>query len=157
MTSSISSQPPVNWITPQEQFERLTGIPESLVSSVVESAIRTGSDPVPEEGEGDRLSRFSLFDLCVDQMVHSYPLTNWYIALAKLNALPRLIPSLPDNIREIFEGACPIYRDPNISTKDTHMLSLVPEEFETLGHLENDILKPYGKANYPKNRNPLKW
>jgi hypothetical protein len=157
VTSSISSQAPVNWITPEEQFERLTGIPKCLVSSVAESAIRTGSDPVPEEGEGGSLSRFSLFDLCVNKMVHSYPLTNWYIALAKLNALPRLIPSLPENICEIFEGACPAYRDPNINIKNTHMLSLIPEEFETLNHLENDILKPYGEANYPKDRNPLRF
>lgn len=136
-TSQLSDRQ--NWITPEEQLERLS-------ASVLKAAFSKTS---------------IIFDIrkivasyLVDQLDPS--LTNWHTALRRLKALPKKHPPLPWNIHQILDSKCPVYGDQlkpdrtHYKIKDTHILYLIPGEFATLHHLEENILKPYGAKTCPK-------
>jgi len=81
--------------------------------------------------------------------------TNWYTALLRLPTLiSPAIPPLPRDIAAILRSPCPVYGDqvkpdgtPH-KVGDTHVLSLISEEFRTITHLEESIVKPYEAATY---------
>lgn len=132
-----------HWITPEEQLKR-------LLPPIVEAVSRL-SPLIPHLAK------------IVAEYTGYEPALHWYLALKQLNALPKKIPPLPEDIYQILNGKCPIYGDQkkedgtSYLVKDTHFLSLVPREFGSLKHLEGKILKPYGEKNYPEGQNPLQF
>lgn len=95
-------------------------------------------------------------------------LTNWHTALTRLakacpRVFPKTIPPLPLNILQILDSPCPIYGDQVKSDgsiykiRDTHVLSLVLQEFGTLNDFEETVIKPYEEANYSKDTTPLRF
>lgn len=135
--SSISAtqlDPEAHWITPEQQLSRL---PSQIANAV---------------------SEFSPLILNLANIVAHYTgdewVTNWYKALRRLHSLPEKIPPLPETIGQIMEGRCPIYGDQvqkdgtYLKVKDTHFLVLIPQEFQTLHHLQENILKPCEEREY---------
>jgi len=144
----------------------IDGASDFLLPRIIESAIRSIQNPLPREGDGLSLSRWSLFDLCVERMVKLNPLlpklTNWYIALRSLKALPDLVPPLPNDICEILDGTCPIFGDrlkedgTPYAVADTHILVPITENLKNLNHFSQNILKPFGDTKYPAYLNPFR-
>jgi hypothetical protein len=133
--------PKADWITPEEQLNRLYL-------------------PIAKE-----VSRLSALIPDVAKLVAQYaadePVSSWYTAHYRLKSLPKKIPPLPRDIHDILDSKCPIYGDQvkadgtPYKIKDTHFLSLIPEEFGTINRLERDVLKPYGEKEYSEGENPL--
>ena len=138
------TNPRANWMTPEQQLKRLH-LPIAV-------EVQTGSPLFPE------IAKIVSLYAGADES-----LTDWYRALSLLKALPERIPPLPQNIHEIMDSKCPIYGDQMqadgtfLKVKQTHLLSLVPEEFGTLEKLVTTILKPYAKKNYSSHENPLRF
>jgi len=134
---------PANWISPKEQLERLPSIAKEV--SIIHELIPDLANIIAEY-TGDSCAYYS----------------NWYTALNRLGVRLEKIPPLPNHIRHILEGKCPIYSDQkkpdgtDYKIKDTHVLYLIPKELGTLNHFESEILKPYGEAKYG-NPNPLRF
>lgn len=139
--SATQPDPRAHWITPEQQLNKLLLKIANVVSEI---------SPL-------------LLDLAniVAQYTEDECITNWYKALKRLSALPEKIPPLPENIDQIMEDLCPIYGDQvqedgtYLKVKDTHFLVLIPQEFKTLQHLQDNILKPFEKREYPQPNYPL--
>jgi hypothetical protein len=132
-----------------------------LINQIEESAARSMIDYSELPGLKEQSSRRikSLFNLTTEKLIEPIPLptaiTDWYRACSLLNALPERVPPAPCRMAKILDRKCPIHSDQK--QEDTHILSLIPEEFGTVNRFESDILRPYGEANYPEGENPLRF
>ena len=153
MASSVSftltPQPPVNqeWISPEEQLERLSLYIAKKISDV-SGLIFPIAHLVAKYGE-------------IDDSAMEWHRALVILAQTNPKVFPQKIPPLPTDIFEILYSRCLISRDKKkpdgtfFKIKESHVLSLILEEFGTLAQLEKDILKPFGEANYPQNENPF--
>ncbi len=144
LTYSAQTQAPLDprahWITAEEQFKRLCSPIAAKVKEFFASVI------------SDLVAGYA-----VDES-----LTNWYTALSrlKLNLSSWKMPPLPKDIHEIWESRCPIYdgqEKPDktpYKIKDTHFLSIIFKEFNSIDRLANGILKTY-KAPKSSNENSV--
>jgi hypothetical protein len=140
MTSAIAKytpQAPENqkFTSPQEQLNKLY-LP-------VARAISDASCLIPE----------------LANLVAQYELdgsaTNWYTAISLLKMPIQLVPSLPANLREILESECPVFGSAH-KVKDTHFLSLIHKDYNTIDDLAETYLEPFGQKSDLQDKHPFK-
>jgi len=118
-----------NWITPKEQLDRCL---RSVVS---------------------RIQNAVAWPLECSRVVAEYvddPAIYSLRAFEQLEALPPLIPPLPENIHDILDQDCPIlpwYKGP-LKVGTTHLLVLVPQEFRSLNYFIKNLFEP-GRKKLP--------
>lgn len=139
MSVPPSNRPP-HWQSPESLFKKL--------NSQIGEKITESTPLIPD----------------LSQLVTSYvlsPLTNWYRGLEQLEALPSQIPPLPRHIEQILNSDCPLYRGIKKADQtaykvfETHYLTLIPQEFVNMEHLERKILQPYGQKKYNEEIHPF--
>ncbi|HSX37441.1 MAG TPA: DUF1735 domain-containing protein [Chlamydiales bacterium] len=144
--SAIAPSAVSQWITPQEQLQRLR---DELHDYMV---------PPLKEGTSECLCP-SLEDIVVEY-AGDPNLINWYRALELIDALPDKIPPLPRGIVQILNSGCPIRSGDKKSDEttykltDTHSLYLIPPD--SLTQFEARI-RAYGARIYPYRKNPLRF
>jgi len=129
------------WITPQEQLDRLTSL--SSVTALINQVI-------PINAICALISSY-----CRNKLENEVRiLRDWYIALEKLDRLPKQIPPLPDNILEILSRPCPdrIHEKKkedgtSYTIGETCSLILAPQELGNISTI-NEIMLNYGKRHW---------
>lgn len=86
------------WITPEEQLNKLLKYHDPLVDLVAEKLSVAG---VPE----------IVVEYAKDTTAYREFCTNWYKFLKKIDKLPPFVPALPQDIHKIFQEKCPILGD----------------------------------------------
>ena len=150
MTSmSITAQPTPQlsdlWITAQEQIDRLLKLKSQPIAyEIAKQPIHpTEIGDIANPNIASIISEYAVDDL-------SKNLTHWHTALKLLDALPNLIPPLPQNIDKILSGKCPINNKrkqdrAHYKVEDTHFLYLDP--FPSVNALAENV-SAYGKQHY---------
>lgn len=124
--------PTYGWITTEQQLKELTLPDRKPVIQILEQSLPTAV--------ADLIAYYALDPSWIDPN-----LINWYMTLERLKALPKHIPRLPGNIRQILNSRCLIFwykTKPDGSyyqVTDTHILTLIPKELGTLNLFEKRI------------------
>lgn len=142
-TTSVNQAASEDWITPREQFLRLTGMRELRGIALLKHL------PVN-------------IPAIIGQYLIDPKLTDWHTVLKHLKILPERIPRLPKNIHRILYSECPIYRETRkedgapYRVMDTHLLYLIPSG--TLKELEARV-RAYGQplAEYKGNPHSIAY
>jgi hypothetical protein len=170
---TISRDKRADWITPQEQLERLAlvevkkrlyrkkeEVPKSFYDRIDwEDVVRPAIRSVLRRSNLSKSNAIpKLQDLCVDHLMGPLPssLTEWYTARERLGILPEKLPPLPWNIDQILNSKCPVYGDEkkedgtHYTVKETHVLQLLCEEDGSINQFEKEIRAHWKK--YPSLR-----
>ncbi|OGN56093.1 MAG: hypothetical protein A3D96_00110 [Chlamydiae bacterium RIFCSPHIGHO2_12_FULL_44_59] len=151
---SAATLRPREWITPQEQLERLLNYAAKPIARSVSEA---STCPISIAGIAKIISQYAVEAL-------SPELTDWYTSLELRGSLPDKVPALPWNMPDILDHKCPIWGDEtkpdgtHYKYRDTWSLSLktpetVNELIASVRVYGEQTLKDQGTPHAP---NPLK-